>query len=237
MLTRCSTPCVALGAAMAVGILPHFARAAIVAPKSDWGRFTAVSVGRHHTCGLTPAGSAYCWGDNSRGQVGDETTTARSSPVLVVGRVSFAAVSAGGDHTCAVTTTGAAYCWGSNDRGELGDGTTSDRESPTPVAGGVRFAAVSAGLCNTCGVTAAGAAYCWGSNQHGELGVGTTTGPESCTTPSGPFPCSTVPRPVQGTLRFAAVSAGVSRACGVTAAGAAYCWGSNEDGQLGGGTP
>src|SRR2546426_10192165 len=96
MLPRCSTPCLPLGAAREVGTPPHSARAAIVAPQSASVRFTAVSVGRHHTCGLTPAGSAYCWGDNSRGQLGDETTTARSSPVLVVGRVSFAAVSAGG---------------------------------------------------------------------------------------------------------------------------------------------
>jgi len=162
MLTRCSTPCVALGAAMAVGILPHFARAAIVATQSDSVRFTAVSVGRHHTCGLTPAGSAYCWGDNSRGQLGDETTTARSSPVLVVGRVSYAAVSAGNSHTCGITAAGTAYCWGLNVQGQLGDGTTESRRRPVPVAGDIRYVAVDAGGSgqalgfHSCGLTAAG---------------------------------------------------------------------------------
>src|SRR2546422_2562806 len=144
MLSRCSAPCLARGAVMAVGILPAFPRAAIVATQSDWVRFTAVSVGRHHTCGLTPAGSAYCWGDNSRGQLGDETTTARSSPVLVVGRVSYAAVSAGNSHTCGITAAGTAYCWGLNVQGQLGDGTTESRRRPVPVAGGHRYGAVGA---------------------------------------------------------------------------------------------
>ena len=147
----------------------------------------------------------------------------------------FAAMEAGYQHTCGVTTAGAGYCWGSNDRGQLGDGTTTTRLRPFLVAGGVTFAAVSVNG-HTCALTTADAAHCWGRNDFGQLGVGTTTGPESCTTPSGPFPCSTVPRPVQGTLRFAAVSVGGGHTCAVTAAGAASCWGWNDYGQLGDGT-
>src|SRR5882672_7791388 len=62
--------------------------------------FTAVSSGGNHTCGLTAAGAAYCWGYNSDGELGDGTTRDWSSPVLVAGGVSFAAVSAGDLHTC-----------------------------------------------------------------------------------------------------------------------------------------
>ena len=176
-----------------------------------------------HTCGVTAAGAAYCWGNNSNGQLGDGTTTPRLSPVLVAGGVSFAAVSAGESHTCGVTAAGAAYCWGDNFFGQLGDGTTTRRLSPVLVGGGVTFAALRAGNVHTCGVTAAGAAYCWGYNVYGELGDGTTTDRSS-------------PELVAGGVSFAAVRPGAAHTCGVTAAGAAYCWGSNGSGQLGDGT-
>ena len=142
-------------------------------------RFAALSAGVLQNCGLTAAGAAYCWGSNLFGQVGDRTKTTRSTPALVAAPagVSFAAVSAGGGHTCGITAAGAAYCWGRNSSGDLGDGTTTDRLSPALVAApaGVSFTAVSAGGDHTCGVTAAGAVYCWGSNSRGQLGDGTTT--------------------------------------------------------------
>jgi alpha-tubulin suppressor-like RCC1 family protein len=205
--------------------------------------FTVVSVGVTNSCGTTAAGAAYCWGGNYAGELGIGTTTGPEScplpddvsvscstiPVPVAGGVSFASVSVGASRSCGITAAGAAYCWVSNGYGELGIGTTDPESStiPLPVAGGLSFASVSAGSSHSCGITAAGAAYCWGSNSYGQLGVGTMTGPETCPRSDIPeiAPCSTLPVAVVGGLTFASVSAGETHTCGVTAAGAAYCWG------------
>src|SRR6266700_4924205 len=136
--------------------------------------FARVSAGNVHTCGVTTHGAAYCWGYNVWGQLGDGTTTQRSTPVRVTGRQRFAVVDAGSYFSCGVTTGGAAYCWGENRDGELGDGTTTSRSSPVAVAGGLRFAAVRAGWYHACGMKTDSGAYCWGYNAHGQLGEGTT---------------------------------------------------------------
>ena len=80
----------------------------------------ALAVGGAHTCALTPAGTAYCWGYNILGQLGDGSTTDRSTPVPVSGGFSFTAISAGSYHTCGVTTGIVALCWGDNANGQLG---------------------------------------------------------------------------------------------------------------------
>src|SRR6266516_4352386 len=182
----------------------------VVAPVS----VAPVSAGTYQTCGVTLSSAAYCWGDNTFGQLGNGTTTFSTTPVAVSGGLAFAAVSAG-YHTCGVTLSSAAYCWGYNLVGQLGNGTTTNSDVPVAVSGGLTFAAVSAGTFHTCGVTLSSAAYCWGDNTGGGLGNGTTTN-------------STTPVAVSGGLTFAAVSAGDYYTCGVTPNGAAYCWGGNS---------
>jgi alpha-tubulin suppressor-like RCC1 family protein len=187
--------------------------------------FLAVTGGFAHTCGLTSAGDAYCWGGNGVGQLGDGTTTDWHTPVPVSGGLGFAAVSAGVYHTCALTTDGSAYCWGNNMHGQLGIG-SSDLDphmSPEAVSGGLAFATVSAGESHTCAVTTDGDAYCWGDAGAGKLGDGTTTDRHT-------------PVPVSGGLSFATVSAGYYHTCALATDGSAYCWGWNRDGHLGDGT-
>ena len=123
----------------------------------------ALAAGATHTCGLTSAGQAYCWGDNTYGQLGNGSTAASATPVPVSGILSFLALNTANAHTCALTSSGAAYCWGYNVDGRLGDGSATDRWTPVPVSGGLSFSALAAGAWHTCGLTSAGAAYCWGA--------------------------------------------------------------------------
>ena len=176
-----------------------------------------------HTCGVTTSGSAYCWGYNGYGRLGDGTATNRLKPVKVSGGLTFASISAGANHTCGVTSTNRAYCWGDGYFGQGGDGTGFSHSTPTLVAGGLSFASVSAGGNQTCGLTTNGRAYCWGSNVYGQLGDGTTTQRRT-------------PVAVSGGRTFVGISTGGYHTCAIAAGGVAYCWGHNGQGRLGDGT-
>lgn len=101
----------------------------------------------------------------------------------------------------------------------------SGQPNPVAVVGGLRFTSLTAGGGFTCGLTSGGAAYCWGYKRSGELGDGST---DSATGYSRSAPVA-----VGGGFTFASLTAGDHHACGLTSGGVAYCWGSNESGQLG----
>jgi alpha-tubulin suppressor-like RCC1 family protein len=100
--------------------------------------FTSITVGAQHACALTADGRAYCWGDNSAGQLGDSTMTTRSDPTPVAGTFKFSAISAGTSHTCAITAAGEVACWGTNRSGELGDSVQTTRLVPRLIVTEVR---------------------------------------------------------------------------------------------------
>ena len=193
--------------------------------------FNSVTAGGEHSCAVATTGAvAYCWGANSSGQLGDSTNTLKNAPVRVkpptATSVLFAAVTAGEQHTCGRTTSSIAWCWGQNANGQLGDNTVVSKNGPAAVQqGALVFAEVSAGNQHTCARTSAGAGYCWGKNAYGQLGDGSLSD-------------NSVPTLTQGGLTLSRSAGGAQHTCGLatgTSAGV-WCWGLNEDGQLGDGT-
>ncbi len=178
-----------------------------------------LSAGLGTTCSIRD-GTAYCWGDNAAGQIGDGTTDTRQTPTRVADLSGVTAISTGGPNSCAIAE-GVAYCWGNNDYGQVGDGTTDARLTPTRVADLADVTAISTANWATCAISA-GAAYCWGTNDFDQLGDGSAANQY---------------RPVRvgGLDDVTAISVGVNFACAV-AAGDAYCWGLNDNGQVGDGT-
>jgi alpha-tubulin suppressor-like RCC1 family protein len=191
--------------------------------------FSTITAGANHTCALRSDGAAYCWGDNSRGQIGaGPIGSPIDVPVLVTGGQSFSSISAGGNHTCGITRAGAAFCWGSNDNGDLGHGDVTDfYDVPMAVAGGRTYKSISVGAQSACGVTTAGGVLCWGANTYGQLGNGIALSVSSASPVA-------LGADNNGTSHsdFAAVTVGRRHACAVGASGA-YCWGSNVYGALG----
>ena len=205
-------------------------RVSVGTPDNPFARIAFSSIGtvQNYACGIeAQTGFAYCWGDNHAGALGIGEVDGSDTPVLVTNARRFRSLSVGFYGNCAIEVeTGLAYCWGWNRFGSLGDGTLTTRWVPTLVhSGSLRFRSISASGDLTCGVQAeTGLGYCWG--REGRIGDGTLAQ-------------RTVPTLV-GTagdrIRFSSINVG-GHACGLEAeTGRAYCWGSNESGQLGDGT-
>ena len=182
----------------------------------------SVSAGAEHTCAITIAGDAYCWGANDQGQLGDLST---GGPTLVrvpaPGGLPWVQISAGFSHTCAVRSDGVVFCWGSNDRGQLGNGTFVGGIGPARVKLPSPMAAVSAGQSRTCARTTTGGVYCWGA-------VWLTRDNGLEITRAQP-----TPQAVPGAPAMAWLSVGTLTTCAAATSGFAYCWEANVRGEMG----
>jgi alpha-tubulin suppressor-like RCC1 family protein len=213
--------------ATAPGVAPQQATIAVTvsAVPDDSPAIALLAVGAH-SCAVTTAGAAYCWGYNANGQLGNgDTLLVNTTPVAVVGGLRFQsiAVSQVDEVTCGLTTDGAAYCWGKNGTGQLGDGTTTRRLIPTRVAVDVAFQSLSVGASHACGVATTGTAYCWGFSPNGAFGDG-SVGIRLTPAVSAPG------------IPLQSVVTGSDFTCGLSPFGRAYCWGLGVMGQLGNGS-
>ena len=190
-----------------------------------------VSVGGSHTCGLKTNGNAYCWGDNSSGQLGiaksdtvcgmtKSQTACTLTPAHVAPGVQFMAISAGARHSCGITTAREAFCWGANDKGQVSDAVLSGA-GLIRVAGSLGWSDISAGYSHTCAVRTDGALFCWGSNERGQLGNGRTANSNAIVRVPLPEPA-------------ASVSAGQQRTCARSTSATVYCWGAVWTAEQGG---
>ncbi len=184
-----------------------------------------LATGNFHGCAYGTAG-LYCWGDNSKGQVGDGTAEDRATPVQIKPNM-VRAVGAGSYHTCIDYGFDRVQCWGYNGTGQLGDGSVSNRNTPTPASLAAAPANLNprldGGYYDTCMLAVDGGVICWGANNHGQLGDGTSVASR------------TGVRPIPAGAGATMLAVGDSHACAVVNGGV-QCWGANSWGQLGDGT-
>jgi predicted extracellular nuclease/alpha-tubulin suppressor-like RCC1 family protein len=200
-----------------------------------------IAAGSRFACGLDAAGLAYCWGSDSNGQLGNGADVSANmvSPypvdmtTLPTG-TRFEAIVAGGSMACALTEDGLAYCWGQDNYGQLGNGAVIVGDQPAPVAvdmaplNGAVFIGLTVGATHACGVADDGTAYCWG--RSGPLGLPADV-PGNQPSPS---PVDMAALPVD--TAFVSVDTASGHTCGLASDGNLYCWGRNDNGQLGIGT-
>ena len=179
-------------------------------------RFVGIATSYGGTCGVTDAGAAMCWGIYSvlgtGGPYPDDCggVACSKSPVAVSGGLPFKpTIVHDGNQVCAIATTDKTYCWG---------GSTT----PTELAGAPIFTALAEGDLDACGLAQSGTVYCWGSNRNGRFG-----------SPPNISMIQSVPVPVPGGQIFTKLSMSQNHMCGITTDGNAWCWGSNDYGELG----
>ncbi|MBI2472804.1 MAG: IPT/TIG domain-containing protein [Planctomycetes bacterium] len=184
-----------------------------------------IAAGDSHTLALKSDGTVWAWGGNDYGQLGDGTTTDKSTPVQVSGLSSVTAISAGKRYySLALKSDGTVWAWGDNSIGQLGDGTTTKRITPVQVSSLSGVTAIVAGLYHSLALKSDGTVWAWGWNNYGQLGDGGTNW------------SSSTPIQVSGISGVIAISGRRDHSLALKSDGTVWVWGWNEDGQLGDGT-
>jgi alpha-tubulin suppressor-like RCC1 family protein len=169
-------------------------------------------------------GSLWSWGSNTSGRLGDNSTTTRSSPVQVIGAITWTKVYAGGSHSIAVDNFFRLWAWGTNLGGRLGDNTTTSKSSPVQtISGGTNWCWAGGGQFHTVGLKTDGTLWAWGCNGSGQLGDNTTT-----------TRCSPVQTVSGGSdWRYSTTGSIVDGTTAIKTDGTLWSWGAGNIGRLG----
>jgi alpha-tubulin suppressor-like RCC1 family protein len=167
-------------------------------------------------------GTLWTWGANSSGQLGNNSTINRSSPVTVSGGgTNWLSVALGSEHTIALKTDGTLWTWGANYYGGLGNNSTVSRSSPATVSGGgTNWKRISADR-HSAAIKTDGTLWIWGRNNKGELGNESTINTSSPGTISG------------GGTNWQQISCGYQFTAAIKTDGTLWTWGDNNYNKLG----
>ncbi|MBI5937122.1 MAG: fibronectin type III domain-containing protein, partial [Betaproteobacteria bacterium] len=192
-------------------------QAPIQVPSSTPYAYNAVSAGYNHSIALQTDGTLWAWGDNTYGQVGNNSTaTLQPSPIFI--GFGYSAISAGFYHNVALKPDGSLWIWGFNGNGQLGDPTLTQQRTPKQIMVGTTFSAIAAGGNHTIALQADGSLWAWGDNTHGQVGNNTTINQAT---------------PVVIGTGYVAIAAAATHTLALKADGSLWAWGSNSYGQLG----
>lgn len=136
--------------------------------------FRAIATGIMATCAVATDGSAWCWGRNNTGALGDGTNSSRSLPTKVSGLTGASAIAIGlAGHTCALITDGTVRCWGNNEYKQLGAGIAATSSlTPVAVTGLTGMTSIAVGEAHSCALGVDGYMRCWGANHSGQADGG-----------------------------------------------------------------
>jgi alpha-tubulin suppressor-like RCC1 family protein len=195
---------------------------------SDW---CCISTGISHTVGLRSNGTAWAWGYDGCGRLGDNifSTNCLGSPVSVVGGITdWTSLSAGRNHTTGLRSNGRIFSWGVNNVGQLGDNTVAFKDCPVQLSGETTdWCLISAGGEHSLGLKCNGTLWAWGNGCLGQLGNNL----------SGSTLCRSSPVSVVGGItNWCQISAGTCHNLAVRCDGTAWSWGNNDLGELGNNT-
>lgn len=180
-----------------------------------------VGTGAFHSCALKSNGRMYCWGQNTKGQLGQGTFGGGSlTPVEVPLPARAVDIAVGHEHTCAALRNGRVACWGWNANGQLGIGTLFDQGAPVLVEGLRNVVAVETHYRHTCALHSNQTVSCFGSNVSGQSSVNDTAS-------------ELVPVRVDGVRNVVELGLGQDHTCARQDSGAVLCWGNNVFRQLG----
>jgi alpha-tubulin suppressor-like RCC1 family protein len=189
------------------------------------------------TCSILDNGTVKCWGYNANSQLGDGSTTLRTSPVVAdIGSGNIAKeLVLGSNSYCALLTDGTVKCWGKNGYGELGVGNATDVSAPTLINFGTGRTVKkivlqsSASSNSSCAILDDDTLRCWGGNAYGQLGDGTSgtnrTTPVAINLGTG--------RTAKNVYMFANVNDDSISTCAILDNDSLKCWGYNGYGKLG----